>query len=96
MFKSKEEKEELKRKKEEEKLMKVLEKYNLEKINPEYADSVRDIQLELMGTGLIDFGSFFSGRNSEDTLKIAYLKTLMEQNWIMIRQLDEISKKLDK
>lgn len=92
LFSSKEEKEE----KEQQKLQSALDKYNLSEIDNKYAESVRNIQLGLMGTGMMEAGTFLTGSKTEDNLKIAYLKTLIEQNWIVIRQLDEISKKLGK
>ena len=45
---------------------------------------------------MIEFGSQLSGMKSEDTLKVSYLRAIVEQNFIIIRELDEISKKLDK
>ena len=43
----------------------------------------------------MEFGTLLTGK-AEDNVKIAYLNTLIQQNWVIIRQLDEISKKLDK
>lgn len=91
LFSSKEEKEEKERKK----LQDALDKYDLGNINTDYAKAVQNIQSELLGTGMMEFGTLFTAK-SEDNVKIAYLNTLIKQNWIMIRQLDEISKKLDK
>ncbi len=36
------------------------------------------------------------GMTPADNLTTSYLKAIVEQNFIMIRQLDEISKKLNK
>lgn len=74
----------------------ILDRYELGKLSHEYANAVKGISLELAGTGMMEFGSLLSGMKSEDTLKISYLNALIEQNWIIIRQLDEISKKLNK
>lgn len=87
-----------KEKKEDKKNAKMLEiaaKYNLSDINPKDFEAIKNINYELMGTGLMEFGTLLTGK-SEDNVKIAYLNTLIQQNWIIIRQLDEISKKLDK
>lgn len=77
------------------KLQEIAAKYNLNDINPKDLKTIQNINYELMGTGMLEFGTLFTGK-SEDNVKIAYLNTLIQQNWIMIRQLDEISKKLDK
>lgn len=71
-------------------------RYHLDDINPKDLESIQSIYYELAGTGLMEFGALLTGAKSEDNLKIAYLNTLIQQNWIIIRQLDEISKKFDK
>ena len=91
LFGKKENKEEKKLKK----MQEIAAKYHLEDINPKDLDAIENINYELMGTGLLEFGTLLTGK-AEDNVKIAYLNTLIQQNWIMIRQLDEISKKLDK
>ena len=70
-------------------------KYHLNGINPVDLEAIRDINYELMVTGIMELVAAFTAK-SEGSIKIAYLSTLVQQNWIMIRQLDEISKKLDK
>lgn len=76
------------------KMQELAAKYHLVDINPKDLEAIRNINYELMGTGLMEFGTLLTGK-AEDNVKIAYLNTLIQQNWIMIRQLDEISKKLD-
>ncbi len=78
------------------KAQEVLAKYGLNNLSFEYADAVKNISLELAGTDAIEVGSLFSGMKNEDILKTSYLNAIMQQNWILIRQLDEISKKLDR
>lgn len=87
---------ETKEEKKERKAQELLEKYGLGNLSHEYVDSVKNISTELAGTGMIEFGSQLSGMKSEDTLKVSYLRAIVEQNFIIIRELDEISKKLDK
>lgn len=82
--------------KQEKKAREILAKYELHNLSHDYANAVKNISLGLAGTGGLEFGSHLVGMKNEDTLKIAYLNTLIQQNWIIIRQLDEISKKLDK
>ena len=77
------------------KLQEIADKYNLGDVNPKDFKAIKNINYELMGTGLMQFGTLLTGK-AEDNVKIAYLNTLIQQNWVIIRQLDEISKKLDK
>ena len=91
LFNSKESKEEKKIAK----MQEIADKYNLGDINPRDFEAIKNINYELMGTGLMEVGTLLTGK-SEDNVKIAYLNTLIQQNWVIIRQLDEISKKLDK
>lgn len=79
--------------KKEEKALAALKKHHLEDISPKYAEAVKEINLELAGTGAMEMGAKLSFAKNEELLKISYLKTLVEQNWIIIRMLDEISKK---
>ena len=82
--------------KEEKKLRKaqeVMAKYGLESLSSDYVEAVNDINLELSGTGLMEFGLLLVGK-TEDNAKLAYLNTLIQQNWIIIRQLDELNKKI--
>lgn len=80
--------------KKEEKLNKMMAKYGLENLSPEYRDKVKDINLELVGTGLMEAGMKLSmAAKTEDQLQVQYLKTILEQNWIIIRLLDDLNKK---
>ena len=88
LFKSEEEK----AAKAEEKVQKLMAKYHLEEVSPEYAEAVREISLEMAGNGLMDLGITLSGK-SEDVAKISCLRAIYEQNWIIIRLLDKIANK---
>lgn len=79
--------------KKEEKALAALKKHHLEDISSNYAEAVKEINLELAGTGAMEMGAKLSFAKNEELLKISYLKTIVEQNWIIIRMLDEISKK---
>lgn len=103
LFTSKEQKEqkELQKQQElaaqqEQKLRAKLAEHHLEGIDAEYARDCAEILTSLKGTGLMEFGNLLSGMKSEDTLKVTYLHALMDQNWIIIRQLDRIAKALEK
>lgn len=82
-----------------EKEQKLLEKYNLTALSdPEDIESVRKIVSELVGTGLIELGATLGGGNDRDLqkLQVYYQRAIVEQNFIIIRQLDKISKALTK
>lgn len=73
----------------------TLAKYELNNLSTEYANAVKNISLALAGNNLIEVGSTL-GMTPAENLSTSYLKAIVEQNFIIIRQLDEISKKLDK
>ena len=77
----------------EDKTQKLLAKYGLDDLTfEEDADTVTTIATELAGTGLMEAGMKMSlTMKSEELCKISYLRAIMEQNWIMIRQLDRIA-----
>ena len=72
----------------------MLEKYGLEYLDPKDMESVRSIGNALMGNGMIELGTALTG-SGVDVAKMSYLRALIEQNWIIIRQLDRLNKKLD-
>lgn len=76
----------------------MLEKYGLHTLSdPEDVESVKKIISELLGTGLMEAGIKLGGGNEKDILKtqLYYQRTLVEQNFIMIRQLDRIASLLE-
>lgn len=86
---------EKKEEKQKRKMQETLNKYELNNLDPKYANAVNNISLALAGNNLIELGSTL-GMTSAENLTTSYLKAIVEQNFIMIRQLDEISKKLNK
>ena len=72
----------------------MMEKYGLEYLDPKDLESVRSIGYALMGNNMIELGTALSG-SGVDVAKMSYLRALIEQNWIIIRQLDRLNKKLD-
>ena len=82
--------------KREEKTQALLTKYGLQDLSdPRDLEAVRQISYNLMGNKLIELGATLQGNNA-DAAKMSYLKAIMEQNFIMIRQLDRIAKALEK
>lgn len=90
LFKTEEEK----AAKAEEKVMKLMAKYHLQDVAPEYKDHIADINSEMAGMGLMEAGlNLGLNYKPEDKLMIAYLHAIFEQNWVIIRLLDKIAKK---
>ena len=81
---------ETKEEKQKRKMQETLNKYELNNLDSEYANAVKNISLALAGNNLIELGSTL-GMTSAENLTTSYLKAIVEQNFIMIRQLDEIS-----
>jgi len=82
--------------KKEQKVQALLEKYGLEELSdPRDKVAVQNIATNLMGNKLIEIGAALQGSGA-DAAKMSYLNAIMEQNFIMIRQLDKISKLLEK
>jgi hypothetical protein len=72
----------------------LLEKYGLQELSdPQDIASVRKIAQELTGTSLMETGMALSIGSAADTVEVSYLRALVEQNFIIIRQLDRIAKK---
>ncbi|HEX2986101.1 MAG TPA: hypothetical protein VHO71_04725 [Caproiciproducens sp.] len=89
-IKSKEEKEEEKSNK----LNLKMSQYNLEHLSDTDKKEVSTILTGLMGNNLIEWGTIFGGK-AEDTAKLSYLQALVEQNWLIIKLLNEIKEKLE-
>lgn len=79
--------------KKEAKLDAMMAKYGLENLSPEYREKVKDINNELLGMGFMEAGMKLSMAKAEDQMKVSYLHAIMEQNWMIIRLLDEIKRK---
>ena len=91
LFKSAEEKEQIK----EEKTVQMLRKYGLEHLSdPRDVESVKKIVSELTGTGLLEAGIALGGGNEKDILRtqMQYERAIVEQNFIIIRLLDRLTK----
>ena len=82
----------------EEKMRKMLSKYGLEDLDDERDQyAVQQIAREMLGTGFMDAGTrmdFFA--KATDKMQVIYQKALIEQNWIIIRQLDKIASLLER
>ena len=75
---------------------KILEKYGLQGLSdPKDQQAVYNLAYEMSGSALESLGLMLQG-NTTDSSKIYALRALMEQNFIIIRQLDRITKLLEK
>lgn len=92
MFGSKETKEE----KNTRQTAELMARYGLDTISEKDRQSIQNIINDLAGSGLMKAGVALSFGKAEDQLKIGYLSALVEQNWIIIRQLDRLNKALEK
>jgi len=82
--------------KREQKTRQILEKYGLQGLSdPKDQQAVYNLAYEMSGSTLASIGLFMQG-NTADSAKLDALRALMEQNFIIIRQLDRISKLLEK
>ena len=76
-----------------EKVYELLHKYGLEELSdPRDVDSVKQIAYKLAGSNLINIGTALSGSGA-DVGKMSLLQAIVEQNWIIIRQLDKLNSK---
>ena len=90
---------ETKEEKAERKEAKMLHKYGLDELGEiEDVESVKTIVQELSGSGLFKVGMALGGANDKELLKqqVYYQRAMIEQNFIIIRQLDRLNKKLEK
>lgn len=70
-----------------------IENYNLEQIKRENHKTLQSIGRDLMGSSFAKVGLSF---NLADRTKIDYLSALVSQNWIVIRQNEQIIRLLEK
>ena len=92
LFNSKENKED----KKQQEINNFMEKYQLDEIDDKDLVIIKKIATDLIGNNLLKAGMVLSFAKAEEQAKISYLSALVNQNWIMIRQLNNISNKLDK
>lgn len=78
------------------KAQRIMAKYGLENIDPQFADAVRDISTSLAGSGMSEFGGLLANDDKAmNKAQTQYVHAIMEQNFIIIRQLDQISYMLE-
>lgn len=83
--------------KQHEKDLAILRRFGVEDLSdPRDIESIRNILTELSGTGFIELGITLGAGNDRDIQKnlMYYQRAILEQNFIIIRQLDRIVKNL--
>lgn len=81
--------------KEEQKAQEIMERFGLNNLSDADYKSCIKIVRDLTGLGLMKAGMALSFAKSEEQCKVGFLSAMVEQNWIMIRQLDEVNQRLD-
>ena len=84
-----------KEEKEQEKLQKFMEKYQLEDLDSKDLIVLKRIAGDLAGNQFFKVGMALSFAKAEEQAKVTYLSTLVEQNWMMIRQLSRLNKSIE-
>lgn len=76
----------------------MLAKYGLQQLtDPQDIQSVQNIVTELAGSNLMEMGNLFApDEKTANQIQIQYQRTILEQNFIIIRQLDRLIKALNK
>lgn len=76
------------------KVQKVLEKYQLDEINDKDLQVIKRIMVDLAGNNFFKAGMALSFSKPENQAKVTYLSALVEQNWMIIRQLGRLNKNI--
>ena len=75
------------------KVEELMERYGLQDLSdPRDLQAVENIASKLAGSNLINIGTALSGL-PQDVAKMSLLQAIVEQNWIIIRQLDKLNSK---
>ena len=85
-----------KEEKEQEKLQQFMERYQLEDLDEKDAIVLQRIAVDLAGNSWFKAGMALSFAKAEEQAKVGYLSALVEQNWMIIRQLSRLNKNLEK
>ncbi|WP_314209215.1 hypothetical protein [Vagococcus salmoninarum] len=73
---------------------KYLNKRGLKNLDTNVNELVANIIGDMAGNGLFKASMIFSFAKAEEQAKVTYLSAITEQNWILIKQNDEILKEL--
>ncbi|UWM91239.1 hypothetical protein [Streptococcus parauberis] len=85
-----------KEEKQNQKIQKYLSQRGIEDLNEKSNIQVRRVINDLAGNGFFKAGMALSFAKAEEQAKVTYLSALVEQNWILISQNQEILNELKK
>ncbi|SUN53726.1 phage protein [Streptococcus dysgalactiae] len=86
----------LEKKKQKQKIQKYLSQRGIDNLNEKSNVQVRRVINDLAGNGFFKAGMALSFAKAEEQAKVTYLSALVEQNWILISQNQEILDELKK
>lgn len=76
-------------------LEKFMQKYQLEELDGKDLVILKRIAVDLAGNGFFKAGMALSFAKGEEQAKVTYLSALVEQNWMIIRQLSRLNKNIE-
>lgn len=76
-------------------LEKFMSKYQLEDLDEKDLIVLKRIANDLAGNNFLKTGMALSFAKAEEQAKVTYLSTLVEQNWMIIRQLSRLNKNVE-
>ena len=92
LFGGKEDKED----KQEKEVQKFMQKYQLEDLDEKDLMVLKRITADLAGNKFFKAGMALSFAKAEEQAKVTYLSALVDQNWMVIRQLSRLNKNIEK
>jgi len=81
--------------KENQKIQTFMNKYQLEDLDEKDLIVLKRIAGDLAGKGLFEMASFLGNQEAREKIKITHLSALVEQNWMIIRQLSRLNKGIE-
>lgn len=78
-----------------EKLQKFMDRYQLEELDDKDLIVLQKIAGDLAGNQFFKAGMALSFAKAEEQAKVTYLSALVEQNWMIIRQLSRLNKNIE-
>lgn len=76
-------------------LEKFMQRYQLEELDEKDLVILKRIATDLAGNGLLKAGMALSFAKAEEQAKVTYLSALVEQNWMIVRQLSRLNKNIE-
>ncbi|HCW79782.1 MAG TPA: hypothetical protein DG942_01595 [Ruminococcaceae bacterium] len=70
--------------------------HHIENMDGKYSENIKNIVNRLIVTGPNDEGIALNSANNANQIEVAYLSALVEQNWILMKQLDQLNKSIEK